>query len=1004
MTDYRFLTPGTDSRFPGGGVDNFFDNGGRFAGGKDLRFTAPGLGTGGGSAPASFPADAFTTAGGFMVLDAEDDHGAVAIADGFAPSDVDTAANTINLPHRGFGAYTTQSSAKGTRGWLGTTGTLPAIAGGTLTPGGAGNPGTIVYRVDLGAGKSRLYREAGDADHAVLGSAVQGELIRKAQRYAEAVDPIDFIDGGSGAHTFHTWPLTNTLTTKTGGYTVTAQNMTDPNNWFEIVTIGGRKYIFNDSSSCSPYGSYRSLGKIYYWADAALSQAGANKRWLWAMSCVRLAADQDRSVLKLQVSSGVNISTDTITAANPFTTGDAVKTKASPGSSVPGGLEGTTYIRVSGGDMTFHPSNADALAGTNKIDLTSTGGTFLIYALGRTGDVAQHRMRFVSEYGNMADEPGGYNLLTPRAKAETSRHAATAVSVSGAGNGQITSGWASFAEFDGAAVRVWYPEGSTGPTISGGSALPAGLYYASREPGGGSVRLHATLQSAVESIGVAAASSSCLKFSAQGVGEFHLYVEDTFCGVLSHWGDSDVVPARRTPYDHDVVWSSGVDMNKPGETYMKVMHGVNVNVVDETLTSTVAVRDTGSYKAGSKPGAFVNSGAAHVALNGYLSALCWFAGTGDPDTTSMQAVMDWMAQRNNVRVAPTNTSAPTITADPSAGSQITGQIGTWTGPAPWSWAFQWQRADDALGTNVTDIVGATSIRYTPSAGDVGKHLRLRVRNTNRSGTTTAFSSWSNAVPNNVGQTEMLAFVARLSADPVAGFKTALQAFYADLINNSLLTTQDRIAAHFIYGVPTVGGGSLTVADALLNLAGNNTGAVTGNLVWTAKSGAESVDTTGYIDSGLDPSTGSFQYQRNSASLWELLATAPAGNTSGNIGNTNARANINPRLGTGTATLLLNATSGTVTSAVQTTWDGFWAGLRRSSTEVDFIHDAATLAAASAQSSQVVSAGTMRDFRSSGASSKTGRIAASGFGSGLTISQAQTLRTALLNFQEAVAAL
>ena len=44
MTDYRFLTPGTDSRFPGGGVDNYFDNGDRFSGGKDLRYEAPGLG------------------------------------------------------------------------------------------------------------------------------------------------------------------------------------------------------------------------------------------------------------------------------------------------------------------------------------------------------------------------------------------------------------------------------------------------------------------------------------------------------------------------------------------------------------------------------------------------------------------------------------------------------------------------------------------------------------------------------------------------------------------------------------------------------------------------------------------------------------------------------------------------------------------------------------------------------------------------------------------------
>jgi hypothetical protein len=47
MTDTRFPAPDTDIRFPGGGVDNYFDNGGRFIDGVDLRFTEPGLGTGG---------------------------------------------------------------------------------------------------------------------------------------------------------------------------------------------------------------------------------------------------------------------------------------------------------------------------------------------------------------------------------------------------------------------------------------------------------------------------------------------------------------------------------------------------------------------------------------------------------------------------------------------------------------------------------------------------------------------------------------------------------------------------------------------------------------------------------------------------------------------------------------------------------------------------------------------------------------------------------------------
>lgn len=956
---------------------------------------------------ASFPSAAFTAAGGFMVLDAEDNHGEAAIIQSFTPGDVDTSANTIALAHRGFGPYSTVAAAKATRGWFGTTGTLPAITGGTLTPGSEGNPGTIVYRVDDGTGHAKFYREAADADHAVIPSSVEGELVSIAQRYAEAVDPIDFLDGGSGTHTFYTYPVTNTLTTKTGGYHVVARDLNDPNTWFEIVTRNGKRYFFNDRSSHDPtWGSYRRFGKAPTWADGDLSAAGANKRWLWQIACVNLPTEADRSVPKIRIVAGANVdaTNDVINQTHPFATGDAIKLKVKPGSSLPGGLDGATtyYARaISSASLSLHPTAADASANTNKVDITSATGDCTIYALGRTGDTTQHRMRFVSEYGDMSGATPN-NALTARAMAETAQYAATSVSITGSTAGQISG---NPLLVDGERMRVWFPPTSVGPTrVDTSLPLAAGLYWATVTPGGGSFRLHDTLQSAIESQGVSTVTSSCIKFSAQGSGQFSIFFEDTFNGRLSVIGDREVQASKRVPNNYDIVWSSGVDMNKPGESYFRVYHGINNAVAEDDLVTDIAVQNTGSYQSGAKPGSFMNSGASHVSLNGYLSAVCWFAGTDAPDTTNLQAVMDWMATRNATRISANNTALPTISANPVPGTQIVGQVGGWSGPRPWSFALQWQRADDTAGTNAADIAGATSIRYTPAAADVDQHLRLKVSVTNRSGTTAAYSAWSNAVENDVGEAETAAFVTRLSATPVAGFRAALKTFYATLINNGLLATQDNIKCRFIYGVPTTGGGALTVADALLNLAGSNADTVTGNIVWTAKTGAETTDGTGYLDSGLDPSSGALKFQRNSASVWCLLASSPNGNTTPIIGDSNSRVSLNPRLGGGAATLLLNGTSGTVTSAVQSVWSGFWCGLRRSSSAVDFIHDDVTLAADASQPSQTVSAGTMRAMRGSGATSKNGGVAAGGFGSGLTIAQAQTLRAAVVAFQTAVAAL
>ncbi len=77
-------------------------------------------------------------------------------------------------------------------------------------------------------------------------------------------------------------------------------------------------------------------------------------------------------------------------------------------------------------------------------------------------------------------------------------------------------------------------------------------------------------------------------------------------------------------------------------------------------------------------------------------------------------------------VAPANTAPPVISGTARDGEILTASTGTWTGTAPITYAFQWQR-----GT--TAIAGATAATYTAQAADVGQALRVIVSASNSAG-------------------------------------------------------------------------------------------------------------------------------------------------------------------------------------------------------------------------------------------------------------------------------
>jgi hypothetical protein len=86
--------------------------------------------------------------------------------------------------------------------------------------------------------------------------------------------------------------------------------------------------------------------------------------------------------------------------------------------------------------------------------------------------------------------------------------------------------------------------------------------------------------------------------------------------------------------------------------------------------------------------------------------------------------------------APANTAPPTVSGVPQLGQTLTANPGSWTGPQPITFTFQWLRCDQ-FGGSCGDIAGGTNQTFLLTSADVGHSLRLRVRAKNPSGATSA---------------------------------------------------------------------------------------------------------------------------------------------------------------------------------------------------------------------------------------------------------------------------
>lgn len=140
------------------------------------------------------------------------------------------------------------------------------------------------------------------------------------------------------------------------------------------------------------------------------------------------------------------------------------------------------------------------------------------------------------------------------------------------------------------------------------------------------------------------------------------------------------------------------------------------------------------------------------------------AGGSTPATSAQSAVVSSAS-------APSNSAAPTVSGTPQVGSTLTAAEGTW-GNNPTSFAYAWLRCD-TYGSGCTAISGASNPGYTVTSADVGKTLRVAVTAGNASGSTTATSAATAAVPAQQGcpsgsgtiQISDLTPPARLSVQP-----------------------------------------------------------------------------------------------------------------------------------------------------------------------------------------------------------------------------------------------
>lgn len=140
-----------------------------------------------------------------------------------------------------------------------------------------------------------------------------------------------------------------------------------------------------------------------------------------------------------------------------------------------------------------------------------------------------------------------------------------------------------------------------------------------------------------------------------------------------------------------------------GATTLTYASGNGTSSVVMTISRTVAQGETGGSLA-------YTAGDITASANGL--ALANFSGTG--------------VTNNSTQTPPVNTVAPAVTGTEVKGQTLSCTTGTWTGTAPITYTYQWQRNDGGWA----NIDSATNSTYVLQDADVGYPVRCVVTGTN----------------------------------------------------------------------------------------------------------------------------------------------------------------------------------------------------------------------------------------------------------------------------------
>ena len=648
----------------------------------------------------------------------------------FDPADVDTSGDTIDFGSNiDFDPYINLSSSSlGLPVTFSSTGTLPAGL----------EEGVEYYVSQVSGSEFEVYPKIVENPATRLSFTLPEENIYEAQAFAVQEQKIDMTDAGTGTHTMSSVKTAQIFYDMVDQYEHTPADVDNRNTWIELRddeygTYRKSRVVVRDHHRAS----YAGFGKVFTISGdeaqrTTLKQATAEKRTILRSIVGRFPEHENFGNPKttLDMPDEVDTGADTIELGE-IEDGDMFRFIINGAGTLPSPfLEDTDYF-YNATNETAHTNRTDALAGTNPINITTTGsGTATAYATQRIGDGNRHG--FLAEIiGKDEDGSGDANMLTIASEHNFDTTRGVIDYTSGAVlivSGDESGRWPTMNTHDISRVRVTFPEAADPPVRADtGEPMESGIYYF----GGGTGTCSQALYDN-EADAIADAATNCdvddsthaIKFTDDGEGEAQFKYEDEWI-MFKYSVDRDTGnggrPAKKLPKGvHHHVWVA--DRNDPSEDYAVIDYYVD-GVFQWRIETGENKGDTGADSGSSVNHYVLNSIQAHA--TGIVDVYADYYGSstgaiGQAEIDDFYSYVSANFTLEGTKARARNTELVSITGTAAVDETLSVDLGTWTGTAPISYTYQWYESDG------TAISGATSSTYTIDAAYEGDTIYVEV--------------------------------------------------------------------------------------------------------------------------------------------------------------------------------------------------------------------------------------------------------------------------------------